>query len=242
MCALVAGGGYAEYCVAPARQCLPVPHGCSVTEAAALPETYFTVWTNVFERGRLGTGEALLVHGGTSGIGTTAIQLGAALGARVLTTAGSDEKCAAAVRLGAERAINYKTEDFVPVVLDATEERGVDVVLDMVGGEYVARNIKVLAVDGRLVQIAFLHGPRVEVDLMDVMRRRLWVTGSTLRPRTVQEKGVIADALRARVWPLLEAGKARPVIHARFPLREAARAHALMEAGTHIGKIVLDVR
>jgi putative PIG3 family NAD(P)H quinone oxidoreductase len=241
VCALVAGGGYAEYCIAPALQCLPVPANVSLVEAGAVPETYFTVWTNVFERGRLRAGEALLVHGGASGIGTTAIQLARAFGARVLATAGGNEKCRACERLGAERAINYKTEDFVAAVRQATAGEGVDVVLDMVGGDYTARNLKALAQEGRLVQIAFLKSPLVSLDLSAVMRRRLWITGSTLRPRTPAEKGAIAAAVEAHVWPLLAARRVRPLVAAVFPLERAADAHALMESSTHIGKIVLDV-
>jgi len=241
VCALVAGGGYATRCVAPAPQCLPVPGPLSLTEAAALPETFFTVWTNVFERGRLREGETALVHGGSSGIGTTAIQLAAARGARVLVTAGSDEKCRACEGLGATRAINYRTEDFVEVVEQVTGGRGVDLVLDMVGGDYFPRNLAVLAVEGRLVQIALLGGGRSAIDLGRVLRRRLTVTGSTLRPRTVAQKGAIAEALRREVWPLLEAGRVKPVIHATFPLADAAGAHRLMESSTHIGKIVLTV-
>lgn len=239
VCALVSGGGYAEYCVAPAVQCLPVPRGCSWVEAAAIPETFFTVWSNVFERGRLAAGESLLVHGGASGIGTTAIQLARAFGARVFATAGTPEKCAACERLGAERAINYRTEDFVAVVMEATAGRGVDVVLDMVGGAYVSRNLEVLAMDGRLIQIAFLAGARTEIDLASLMRKRITFTGSLLRPRTTAEKGAIARALREHVWPLLEEGRVRPVIHRTFPLREAAAAHAELERGAHVGKIVL---
>jgi putative PIG3 family NAD(P)H quinone oxidoreductase len=239
VCALVAGGGYAEYCVAPAAQCLPVPRGLDLVAAAGIPETFFTVWTNVFERGRLTRGETLLVHGGASGIGTTAIQLGRAFGARVFTTAGSPEKCAACERLGAERAIDYRAEDFVRVVKDLTGGRGVDVVLDMVGADYAPRNLEVLALDGRLVQIAFLHGPTVTINLTPVLQRRLTITGSTLRPRSVAEKAAIARALHAHVWPLLESGAVRPIVHATFPLADAADAHRLMEAGTHIGKIVL---
>lgn len=242
VCALLAGGGYAEYCAVPAAQCLPVPGPLSLVEAAALPETFFTVWTNVFDRGRLLPGESLLVHGGSSGIGTTAIQLGKAFGARVFATAGNPDKCRACVRLGAERAIDYPTEDFVAVVKELTGGRGVDVVLDMVGGDYVARNIEAMAPDGRHVSIAFLKGPKVTLNLFPVMVRRLTLTGSTLRPRPVEEKGRIARALRERVWPLLETGAVKPVIHAVFPLSEAARAHALMESGQHIGKIVLTVR
>jgi NADPH2:quinone reductase len=210
-------------------------------EAAALPETFFTVWTNVFERGRLVGGETLLVHGGSSGIGTTAILLAVARGARALATAGSDEKCRACEALGAARAINYRTEDFVDVVERVTEGRGVDVVLDMVGGDYFPRNLESLAVEGRLVQIALLGGGRSTVDLGRVLRRRLTVTGSTLRPRTVAQKGAIAGALRHEVWPLLEAGRVAPVIHATFPLADAAGAHRLMETSAHIGKIVLTV-
>jgi putative PIG3 family NAD(P)H quinone oxidoreductase len=239
VCALVAGGGYAEYCTAPAPQCLPVPKGLSQVEAAAIPETFFTVWHNVFERGRLRAGEALLVHGGSSGIGTTAIQLGHAFGARVLATAGSQDKCQACESLGAERAINYRAEDFVARVETITAGRGVDVVLDMVGGDYTPRNIQCLALEGRLVQIAFLKSPRVELDWMAVMRKRLTLTGSTLRPRSVEEKGAIARALHANVWPLLEAGRVRPVIHQTFPLAQAEDAHRLMESSRHIGKIVL---
>ena len=241
VCALVAGGGYAEYCAVPAVQCLPIPAGCSLVEAAAIPETFFTVWTNVFERGRLQAGETLLVHGGTSGIGTTAIQLARAFGARVFATAGSAEKCAACRRLGADIAVNYRDEDWVAVLRQATGGHGVDVILDMVGGDYVTRNLTLLAVEGRLVQIAFLKSSATELDLMQVMRRRLTITGSTLRPRTPAQKGAIAAALEARVWPLLVAGTVRPVIHATFPLARAADAHRMMEAGEHIGKIVLEV-
>jgi NADPH2:quinone reductase len=241
VCALVAGGGYAEYCVAPEPQCLPAPRGLDLTAAAAIPETFFTVWTNVFERGRLQKGESLLVHGGSSGIGTTAIQLAHALGARVFATAGSAEKCAACERLGAERGINYRDEDFVAVVKGATDGRGVDVVLDMVGGEYFARNIDALAVEGRLVEIATLKGVKAEVNIQTIMQKRLTVTGSTLRARPIADKGVIADAVHARVWPLLESGAVKPIIHATFPLREAAAAHRLMESSAHIGKIVLTI-
>jgi len=237
--ALVAGGGYAEFAVVPEPQCLPVPRGLSMEEAAALPETFFTVWTNVFDRGRLVAGESLLVHGGASGIGTTAIQLARARGARVFATAGSRDKCQACERLGADRAINYRDEDFVATLLDATRDRGVDVVLDMVGGDYVSRNLEVLAMDGRLLQIAFLHGPHADVNLSPLMRKRITFTGSTLRPRTVEEKGAIARALEREVWPLIESGKVRPVLHAVFPLAEAAVAHAELEAGQHVGKIVL---
>jgi len=239
VCALVAGGGYAGYCVAPAPQCLPIPKGLSAAEAAGLPETLFTVWTNVFERGRLRAGESFLVHGGSSGIGTTAIQLAKARGATVFATAGSAEKCRACEELGADVAIDYRTEDFAAVIREKTGGRGVDVVLDMVGGDYVARNIDSLAVEGRHVSIAFLKGAKVEIDLQKVMARRLTLTGSTLRPRSVAEKGAIAAALKAEVWPLIEAGRIKPVIHATFPLAQAAGAHALMESSAHVGKIVL---
>jgi len=241
VCALVAGGGYAEYCSAPAAQCLPIPSGFSMIEAAAMPETFFTVWTNVFERGRLQPGESLLVHGGASGIGTTAIMLGKAFGATVYATAGSADKCAACERLGAVRAINYKAEDFVEVVRDLTRDRGVDVILDMVGGDYVARNLEALALEGRIVQIAFLRGTRAEINLTPLMQKRLTFTGSTLRPRTVEQKGAIARALHQHVWPKLETGGVRPVIHATFPLVDAAKAHAELERGEHVGKIVLTV-
>ena len=239
VCALVAGGGYAEYCTAPAAQCLPPPKGYDMVRAAALPETFFTVWTNVFDRGRLRAGESFMVHGGTSGIGTTAIQLARAFGARVFATAGGPEKCAACQRLGAEIAVNYHREDFVEVVSKATDGRGVDVILDMVGGDYVRRNLKCLALEGRLVQIAFLKGSNVEINLLPLMVKRQTLTGSTLRPRSVAEKGAIAEALRAKVWPLLDTGRVAPVIHATFPLDKAADAHRLMESSTHIGKIML---
>jgi NADPH2:quinone reductase len=239
VCALVAGGGYAEYCVAPAPQCLPVPRGLDLVAAAAIPETFFTVWTNVFERGRLKAGESVLIHGGSSGIGTTAIQLARAFGARVFATAGSAEKCAACERLGAERCINYRDGDFVAVVRERTAGRGVDVVLDMVGGAYFARNIEVLATEGRLVEIATLQGAKAELNIQTIMQRRLTVTGSTLRARPIADKGVIAAAVRHHVWPLLESGAVKPVIHATFPLRDAAEAHRLMESGAHIGKLVL---
>ena len=240
VCALVAGGGYAEYAVAPAPQCMPVPKGFSMAEAASLPETYFTVWTNVFDRGRLQPGEVFLVHGGASGIGTTAIQLAKALGSRVFATAGTAEKCAACEKLGAEKAFNYKTEDWVAGIKQATKE-GVDVILDMVGGDYTPRNLELLRTDGRVVQIAFLRGNKTEIDLNAVMRKRLTLTGSTLRPRSVAEKGVIAQALRAKVWPLFETGKLKPVIHASFPLARTADAHRMMDADQHTGKIVLTV-
>jgi len=241
VCALVAGGGYAEYCAAPAPQCLPVPKGLDFVQAAALPETVFTVWTNVFERGRLSAGETLLVHGGASGIGTTAIQMARARGVRVFATAGTREKCAACEKLGAERAIDYSREDFAAVVAELTAGRGVDVILDMVGGDYLPRNLASLATDGRLVQIAFLKGPRAEIDLMTVMHRRLTLTGSTLRPRSIEEKGQIARAVRENVWPQIEKGEVRPVLHATFPLAAAAEAHRALESGTHVGKIVLTV-
>ncbi|MDG4601546.1 MAG: NAD(P)H-quinone oxidoreductase [Defluviicoccus sp.] len=241
VCALVISGGYAEYCVAPAALCLPVPAPLSLIEAAGLPETCFTVWTNVFERGRLQAGESFLVHGGTSGIGTTAIPLAKAFGARVFATAGSAEKCQVCRDLGAEIAINHRSEDFVAVVKAATGRRGVDVILDMVGGDYIQRNISALAPDGRLVQIAFLKGSKAELDLMPVMLKRLTVTGSTLRARPVAEKASIAAALKAKVWPLLEAGRLKPVIHTTLPLAQAAEAHRLMESNRHIGKIILTV-
>ncbi|HJS59085.1 MAG TPA: NAD(P)H-quinone oxidoreductase [Vicinamibacteria bacterium] len=240
--ALLAGGGYAEYAVAPEPQCLAVPRGLSMTEAAALPETFFTVWTNVFDRGGLRPGGTLLVHGGTSGIGTTAIALARALGSRVFATAGSPEKCRACEELGAERGIDRDREDFVTIVRDATRGSGVDVILDMAGGDFFPRNLRALADAGRLVQIAYLRGSKAEIDLELVMRRRLVITGSTLRPRSVEEKGRIAEALRERVWPLLEAGSLRPVVHATFPLAAAADAHRLMESGEHLGKLVLLAR
>jgi putative PIG3 family NAD(P)H quinone oxidoreductase len=241
VCALVAGGGYAEYCVAPAPQCLPVPKDMDVVHAAAIPETYFTVWTNVFERGRLSPGESLLVHGGSSGIGTTAIRLAHALGSRVFATAGSPEKCAACEKLGADRCINYRSEDFVAVVKELTAGKGVDVVLDMVGGDYFPRNMDALALDGRLVSIAVLNGVKTTINILTMMQKRLTLTGSTLRTRPIAEKGAIAAALRRHVWPLLVAGTATPVIHATFPLADAAAAHRVMEQGTHIGKLVLVV-
>ena len=239
VCALVAGGGYAEYCVAPAPQCLPVPKGVALVDAAGLPETFFTVWTNVFDRGRLAAGESFLVHGGSSGIGTTAIQLARAFGAHVFATAGSPEKCAVCRDLGAERAIDYRQEDFVAILKEATQGRGVDVILDMVGGPYVEKNLRSLALEGRLVQIAFLQGSKVTLDLAHLMMRRQTITGSTLRPRPVAEKAAIARNLRDKVWPLIEAGKVRPVIDRTFPLAEAAAAHRLMESSAHIGKILL---
>lgn len=239
VCALLAGGGYAEYCVAPVEQCLPIPAGLSELEAAGLPETYFTVWSNVFDRGRLAAGETLLVHGGASGIGTTAIQLAKAMGHTVFATAGSDDRVKAIEELGADLGINYRSQDFVEEVKKATGGRGVDVILDMVAGDYVLRNINCLADDGRIVIIATLGGIKAEIDAGQVLRRRLTVTGSTLRPRPVAFKGAIAKNLRELVWPLLEAGKIRPIIHATFPLAEAYKAHAMMESGDNIGKIIL---
>jgi NADPH:quinone reductase len=236
--ALVAGGGYAEYASAPAPQCLAVPNNFSMVEAAAVPETFFTVWTNVFERGDLKSDEAFLVHGGTSGIGTTAIQLAHAFGARVFATAGSDEKCRICEKLGAERAFNYRNEDFVEGIRTATGGKGADLILDMVGGDYVARNIAVCAVEGRIVSIAFLRGAKVEVNLASVMAKRLVLTGSTLRPRSVADKGAIAKALRENVLPHLESGRIKPVIDHTFALAEAAEAHRRIEAD-HVGKIVL---
>jgi len=241
VCALTHGGGYAEYCVTPEVQALPVPKGLSMIEAASLPETFFTVWSNVYDRGRLAPGESLLVHGGTSGIGVTAIQMAKALGNRVFATAGSDEKCAACVKLGAEQAFNYKTQDFVEGVKAATGGKGVDVILDMAAGDFVPRELKALADEGRLVFIAFLRGPKTELDVNELMRRRLTLTGSTLRPRPVAFKGAIAERLRERVWPLIEAGKIKPVIYKTFPLEQASEAHKLMESSAHIGKIVLTV-
>jgi len=241
VCALTPGGGYAEHCIAPASSCLPVPKGLDFVQAASLPETYFTVWSNVFDRGALKPGETFLVQGGSSGIGVAAIQMVHALGHRVFATAGTPEKCAACEKLGAERAINYRTEDFVEVVKSLTKGKGVDVILDMVAGDYVPREMKALADDGRIVLIAFLGGSKATLDFNEILRRRLVLTGSTLRPRSVEFKAAIAQALRENVWPLLEAGTMKPVIHATFPLAEAAKAHAMLEAGEHIGKIVLTV-
>lgn len=237
-CALTAGGGYAEYCVAPAVQCLPVPAGLDLIAAAALPETFFTVWSNIFQRAALAPGESLLVHGGGGGIGTTAIQIAAALGHRVFTTCGP-EQCAELERLGAARAIDFSRQDFADVVKQETGGKGVDVILDIVGGDYVTRNIASLARDGRLVSIAFLKGSRVEIDLMPVMLKRLTLTGSTLRVQSVERKAAIATALRERVWPLIEAGAIRPVIHARLPLADAAEGHRILQQATHLGKILL---
>ena len=239
VCALVAGGGYAQWCVAPVGQCLPVPAGLNDIEAASLPETFFTVWSNVFDRGRLQAGEFLLVQGGSSGIGVTAIQLARAWGATVIATAGSDEKCAACIELGASHAINYKTQDFVAEVQRITNGRGVDVVLDMVAGDYVAREVECLAEDGRLVIIAVQGGVKSAFNAGLVLRRRLTITGSTLRPRSVEFKTAIAQSLRSQVWPLIEQGKVRPVIYQTFDAGDAAAAHALMESNQHTGKIVL---
>lgn len=239
VCALVAGGGYAEYCVAPAVQCLPIPEGLSDIEAAGLPETYFTVWSNVFDRGRLSEGETLLVHGGASGIGTTAIQLARALGNAVYTTVGSDDRVAAVRELGASAGINYKTQDFVAEIKALTSNRGVDVILDMVAGEYLDRDIKALADDGRIVIIALLGGAKAMINADQILRRRLTITGSTLRPRDVAFKAAIATNLREKVWPLFATGKLKPVVHATFPLAQADQAHTMMESGEHIGKIVL---
>ena len=242
VCALTNGGGYAEYCAAPAGQCLPWPAGYGAVEAAALPETYFTVWANLFGLGGLRQGGTALVHGGSSGIGTTAIQLAKAFGARVYVTAGSAEKCDACVRLGADGAINYREADFAESIRQFTAGQGVDVVLDMVGAPYMARNLRCLALDGRLVLIAFLGGPKAEaLDFTTVMTRRLTITGSTMRPRTAAQKAAIAAELREKVWPLLNAGQCKPLIHAAFPLERAADAHRLMESSAHVGKIMLTV-
>jgi putative PIG3 family NAD(P)H quinone oxidoreductase len=239
VCALVAGGGYAEYCVAPEVQALPIPKGLTPAQAASLPETFFTVWSNVYDRARLAPGESLLVQGGTSGIGVTAIQMAAAMGNRVFATAGSDEKCAACVRLGATEAFNYKTQDFEKEISRVTGGKGVNVILDMVGGDYVPRELKCLADDGRLVFIAYLRGPKTEMNIDAVMRRRLTITGSTLRPRPVEFKGAIARSLREKIWPLIESGRIKPEIYKTFPLEQASEAHRLMESSQHIGKLVL---
>jgi putative PIG3 family NAD(P)H quinone oxidoreductase len=241
VCALTPGGGYAEYCDAPAGHCLPLPAGLSLLEAASLPENAFTVWHNVFERGRLAAGETILIHGGTSGIGYTAIQYAKAFGAKVIATVGSDDKAAFCRKIGADHAINYRTHDFVAEVAAITGKRGVEVILDMVGGDYIARNLRCIAIEGRLVIIAFLHGSRVEVDWMPIMLKRLTVTGSTMRASPVERKVAIAAALRERVWPLYASGRVLPVIHRVFPLAEAAAAHALMESSRHVGKIMLEV-
>lgn len=241
VCALTNGGGYAEAVAVPAGQCLPLPAGLSPLQAAALPETCFTVWSNVFARGALRAGESLLVHGGSSGIGTTAIQMAAALGARVFATAGSEAKCRACTDLGAQLAVDYRREDFVEKLRQATDGKGVDVILDMVGGDYIARNIDIAAVDGRIVNIAFLQGAKVELNLLPVMLKRLTLTGSTLRPQSAAAKAAIAASLRAEIWPLIEQGKIKPVIAADYALADAAEAHRLMESSEHIGKIVLRV-
>ena len=241
VCALVQGGGYAEYCAAPIAQCLPVPKGLTALEAASLPETFFTVYSNLFERAKLSGDETLLVQGGSSGIGVTAIQMARALGHRVFATAGSDDKCRACESLGAERGINYRSEDFAEVVKAATGGKGADVILDMVAGDYVAREIDCLADDGRLVVIALLGGATGKIDFGHIMRRRLTITGSTLRPRPVAFKQMVADKLRQRIWPLIESGQIKPVIFQTFPVDQAAQAHALMETSTHVGKIMLTV-
>lgn len=240
VCALVTGGGYAEYAAAPSAQCLPIPKGLTAVEAAGLPETFFTVWINVFDRAKLKAGEVLLVQGGSSGIGVTAIQMARAMGNRVVVTAGSDEKCRACEKLGAERAINYRTEDFVDVVKTLTGGRGADVILDMVAGDYVPRELNCLADDGRLVLIAFLGGTKTMLDMNDILRRRLTLTGSTLRPRPVEVKAAVARALEEKIWPLIEKGAIRSVVYKRFPLEKASEAHALMESSTHVGKIILE--
>ena len=239
VCALVAGGGYAEYCAVPAPQCLPIPDGMDAVTAAAIPETYFTVWTNLFQRGSLRSGERVLVHGGTSGIGSTAIQLARAFGATVITTAGTDEKCAACLKLGASEAINYRTRDFVEAVKEITRGEGVDVVLDIIGGDYLPRNVECLRLHGRLLQIGLMGGSRSHISLRPVLQNHLTITGSLLRPRSVHEKGAIARDLEEKVWPLLARGEVRPAVHATFPLREAAAAHRLLESGEVVGKIVL---
>lgn len=241
VCALVTGGGYAEECIAPEETCLPIPSGFSFAEAAALPETFFTVWSNVFDRGVLQAGESFLVHGGSSGIGSVAIQLAKAFGASVYTTAGSDEKCTFCTGLGADLAINYKEKNFVDEILKATDGKGVDVVLDMVGGDYISQNINCMAMDGRHVSIAFLNGPMVELNMLPVMLKRLTLTGSTLRARDNTFKGAIAENLKSKVWPLLDAGKVKPQIHKIFPLADAAKAHKMMEESTHMGKIILAI-
>jgi len=242
VCALVAGGGYAQYCAAPAGICLPIPKGVSAIEAAAMPETLFTVWVNLFERGFAADGDWVLVHGGTSGIGTMAISLGRLFGLKVIVTCGTDEKCARALELGAESAINYRTQDFVEEVHRITGRGGVNVVIDMVGGDYVPRNLACLAEEGRHVSIAVQRGASAEIQIFDIMRRRLTLTGSTLRPRSVEFKTMVADEIAKAVWPYVEGGRLRPVIDSVFPLAEAAAAHARMEAGEHVGKIVLEVR
>ncbi|MFM8533414.1 MAG: NAD(P)H-quinone oxidoreductase [Acidimicrobiia bacterium] len=242
ICALVAGGGYAELAAVPHEQCLPIPKGLTAIQAAGVPETFFTVWTNVFQRGKLQAGETILIHGGTSGIGTTAIQLAKAFDARVLATAGADDKCGAMRSLGADHVFNYRTQDWVAEGKRVTDGRGVDLILDIVGGDYIPRNLDLLAIEGRLVQIAFLKSPKAEVDFSMLMRKRLTMTGSTLRPRTPKEKGVIAQDLLQHVWPLLERGTVAPVIYKVFPMADAAAAHRLMEESTHIGKLILSIR
>lgn len=240
VCALISGGGYAEYCVAPEGQCLPVPDNLSFTEAASLPETFFTVWSNVFDRGKLQSGETLLVHGGSSGIGVTAIQVAKALGITVFVTAGSEDKCRFCEQLGASKAVNYKQDNFVDVIKQATQGKGVNVILDMIGGDYTPGNVELLAEDGRLVMINTMKGKDASVDLSAVMRKRLVITGSTLRSRDVSFKSAIAQALLKHIWPLIDAGKIKPVIHQTFPAQDAAGAHRLMESSSHIGKIVLE--
>jgi putative PIG3 family NAD(P)H quinone oxidoreductase len=241
VCALVAGGGYAEYCAAPEPQCLPIPAGLDAAAAAAIPETFFTVWTNLFQRGHLASGERVLIHGGTSGIGSTAIQLARAFGATVYATAGTDAKCDACRRLGAAGAINYQTRDFVEAVRELTGGDGVDVVLDIIGGDYLPRNIECLRLHGRLLQIGLMGGPKSHINLRPILQNRLTLTGSTLRPRTVEEKGAIARQIEVKVWPLIERGDVRPAVHATFPLRDAAAAHRLLESGDVVGKVVLTV-
>ena len=241
VCALVTGGGYAEYCLASAALCLPIPENLSFTQAAALPETFFTVWSNVFDRAQLQPGETLLVHGGTSGIGTTAIQLANAFNAKVIVTAGSEAKCEFCLQLGADAAINYKDQDFVEEIRQLTDNKGVDVILDMIGGDYFPRNIKCMADDARLVQIAIQNGPKTEINLLSVMLKRLTITGSTLRARDDVFKAAIAKQLFEKVWPLLDSGKIKPIIHSTFALTDAAKAHQLMESSQHIGKIILTV-
>ncbi len=238
VCALVTGGGYAEYCIAAAPLCLPIPRGLNYIQAASLPETFFTVWTNVFERGKLQARDSILIHGGTSGIGVAAIQLARCFGSKVFTTAGTEEKCRFCADLGAQ-AINYHEQDFAASILELTDNRGVDVILDMVGGDYLQRNLSCLAMEGRLVQIAVMNGPKANINLPTIMLKRLTLTGSTLRPRSVDEKARIARALLAQVWPLLESGEIKPIVHAVFKLEKAADAHSLMESGRHIGKIIL---
>ncbi|MGI1677680.1 MAG: NAD(P)H-quinone oxidoreductase [Cellvibrionaceae bacterium] len=241
VCALANGGGYAEYVAVPVTQCLPIPSGYSFVQAAALPETFFTVWTNVFDRAQLQSGESFLIHGGSSGIGSAAIQLAKARGATVFTTAGSDEKCEYCKKLGADVAINYRTEDFVKIISEVTNETGVDVILDMVGGDYIQKNIQIAALNGRIVNIAFLGGAQATINFLPIMMKRLVITGSTLRPQTIEAKAAIAKSLKDEVWPLLESGKIAPHIAAEFTLAEASKAHALMESSEHMGKIVLKI-